>query len=463
MSDLVARQAISRMNMSVVAMAVAFAGTFTADMAQLARAVPDDEKEKYMVQRRVELCAAYGFTSTEQKKPFAFSNGIAIIPLSGMLINRFGGCYGGYVTGYNFVRQQLALALADDDVIGIIFDCNSYGGEVSGCFETAQLIFEAREKKPSLAVIDSACYSACYALGSAAGRMIATPSGGAGSIGVVAMHVNMEKMLKDWGIDITFIFFGDHKVDGNPYEKLPPDVKKNIQSSINTTGKKFADVVAKHRNMDVQKVIDTQAQCYSADDALALGLIDAIESPEAAARAFLGELTGSTSSTTAMKGDKMSTTTEPGAPQTAGTTTAAAPAAAPAAPAAAAPAAAPAVASTDIATQVAAAVKADRDRMSAIRNCDEAKANPGLANHLAETGMSVDDAKAALKAAGPAATTTAAAPNQFKAAMDGSQHPNVGGEGGGDDSATGGSKADAILALHAKATGQKFDPAKGYH
>ncbi|PZP55979.1 MAG: S49 family peptidase, partial [Delftia acidovorans] len=117
-------------------------------------------------------------------KPFAFSGGFAIIPIHGSLINRYGGYYHGYVTGYNFIRSQMNAALADPDVEAIIFDVNSNGGEAAGCFELANEIFASRAVKPSFSVVDSNAYSAAYALGSAATKMAVIPSGGAGSIGV---------------------------------------------------------------------------------------------------------------------------------------------------------------------------------------------------------------------------------------------------------------------------------------
>ena len=237
--------------------------------------------------RKDELCQAYGFGRSQADKPFAFSNGVAIIPIHGVLVNRFSSSW-GYVTGYNFVRSQVTAALADEDVKLIVYDCNSYGGMVAGCFETGDIIFEGRDEKPSLAVVDAASYSACYALASAATRMVVVPSAGVGSIGVVAMHMNVSGMLEKWGIEITFIHAGKHKVDGNPYEALPEDVKKNIQASIDKSYATFVGAVARNRNLSAEAVAATEAQTYDADEALTLGLIDAVQTPAKAEGAVVG-------------------------------------------------------------------------------------------------------------------------------------------------------------------------------
>jgi len=381
--------------------------------------------------RRNELCAAYGFGQSNTDKPFAFANGVAIIPVHGVLVNRFSYSW-GFATGYNFIRQQYKAALGDDDVKLIVFDCNSYGGMVAGCFETVDMIFEGRDEKPSLAMVDSSSYSACYAIASAATRMVVVPSGGVGSIGVVAMHMNFGEMLKDFGIEITFIFAGAHKVDGNPYEKLPDDVKKNIQASIDKSYATFVNVVARNRNLSAQTVKDTEARTYDADDALTIGLIDAVQTPSTAVAAYLDELSGSDDQ---QEFEMTTQQTKPGAesqdkPE------------------------------VDEKAVAASARTAERERMAGILNCEEAKDKPKLANHLAlNTEMSVDDAKAMLAVAASEAPAAAEKPadkadkgNPFEAAMDRTANPEVGADGG-DGGGGKQSLASRILAAQQAATG----------
>ena len=387
--------------------------------------------------RKGDLCAAYGFSSATADKPFAFSNGVAIIPVHGVLVNRFSYSW-GYATGYNFLRAQIEAAAADPDVKMIVLDCNSNGGQVAGCFETADVIREAREQKPILAVVDSSCYSACYAIASAATKIVATQSAGVGSIGVVAMHMNIGGMLEKFGVEVTFIHAGKHKVDGNPYETLPDDVRASLQKSIDKSYATFVNAVATGRNLSVDVVKATEARTYDADDAAALGLIDAVQTPSKAVAAYLDELSGSTDD---MKELAMGNTEnkQPSADQNTQPDTAA------------------------IAT---AARAAERERMAGIMNADEAKGKSALANHLAlNTDMSVDAAKAVLAAAAPeqAATqaTTQAAPeakptaSPFAAAMGATDNPEVGAGDAGADAGDKGEKsaASAILADQSRATG----------
>ncbi len=383
-----------------------------------------------------QLCQTYGFKDSVRDKPFAYANGVAVIPVHGTLLNRFNYSW-GFVTGYNFVRWQLNAALDDDDVETIVLDVNSPGGEVAGCFELAEDVRKARDVKPILAVVDALSASAAYAISSAASKIYITPSGRAGSIGVVAMHIDESKLLEEWGLKVTLIFAGKHKVDGNPFEALSEEVRASVQASVDKAYGQFVDLVARNRSLDSQTIRDTEARVYRADEALDAQLVDKVQTPSDAIAAFLGELGGDDP---IIHEDEQMTVAAAAAP-------AAAPA--PAAAAAAAP-----VDQAAINNAVQAALTEDRSRQAAIVNSDEAKGREGLAQTLALEGMGADQAKRIL-AASPKATTAAAPADPLAAAMAETDQPLV----GADATKTGGDQAAdpvaAILADQANATGRK--------
>lgn len=455
MSEHLAHSAAQRMHLREQFIHPHYNG-LSSDLTMMAAQDPTVAKERFMTQVRGELCEAYGFSSREQNKPFAFADGVAIIPMHGSLINRFGSYY-GYVTGYNFLRSQFSAALLDDDVRAIVFDVNSYGGEAAGCFELAAEIAEGRGTKPILAVVDSNCYSAAYALASAADKIVCIPSAGLGSVGVVAMHMDMSKWLDKIGLEITFIFSGDHKVDGNPYQKLPASVKADIQKGVDKSRATFVSVVAQNRGMDEKVVYDTEAKTYRADEAKSLGLVDLIAVPRAALRSLID---GDDADGKSDEDAKTVTTTEPEkendmAEQDKNTT-------------------------AETAAATAAAAANERARVQGILNCAEAKHNPKQANHLAfNTSMSVDDAKALLAAGAPSAEEQAEADKNaqaqaeadkkakeeagknkgagFEEVMDAADHPNVGADKGGSGA---GSKVDAIMSAFSMQTGYVEPKAK---
>lgn len=428
MSDYAARSFLSRVHLREMAVAAHYNG-LASDIRMLASANVEQCEAAFM-SRRVDMVTSLGLNGVEQRKPFAFSSGLAVIPVQGTLINRFGYSW-GFVTGYNFIRSQVAAAAADPDVLGIVFDMNSYGGEAAGCFECAEDIKRLAGGKPTLSVVDSNCYSACYALASGTDRIAVTPSGGAGSIGVVAMHVSYEKMLDEAGIKVTFIQAGKHKTDGNPYEDLSAEVLADMQKSIDKSYTAFTALVAKGRGMEDKAVRATEARVYRADDALSLGLIDAVSTPQAAVSAFLGELSGSISNSR-KKEDAMSEGTKPGADNKA--------------------------TPEELATARADAIKNERARVSGILGCEEAKGREALANHLAmNTEMSLADAKAMLAVA-PKAGAAAPTANGFKEAMDNGKHPEVGADG--DPPKAGAENPAAGILAAAKTAGVRLAAAK---
>jgi ClpP class serine protease len=271
------------------------------------------------------------------------------------------------------------------------------------------------------------------------------------------MHTSVEKMLEQMGLEVTFVFAGAHKVDGNPYEALPKDVKARWQKSVERSYEKFVSLVERNRGMSADAVRATEALCYDAEEAVEIGLIDAIQTPAEALAAFRQELYGSntnpqqgattmSNTATAATGGAGNAAADPATPAT----TVEAPAAAATAPAAAVEAPAATVAApTD-----------ERARIKAITTCDEAKGRETLAAHFAfDTDMSVEAARAALSAA-PAAAAPAASGSPFVAAMEGTANPEVGSLGAeGGETATI-SPGDRIANSYAAVTGKPVLPAR---
>lgn len=454
-----AMQVANRVNMREVMLAPM--ADFASSLVQLAGANVAEQKAAAL-DMRAELVAMYGMPGYVDK-PFAFANGIAVIPIHGSLINRFSQCW-GFVTGYQFIQNQLRMALDDDDVKAIIFDCNSPGGEVTGLFETADEIFLSRGEKPLVAMIDTASYSACYALASSCDRMILTPSGGVGSIGAMCLHVSVAKMLEMDGVKVTPIYSGSHKIDGASYMDLPEPVRVEIQQAVDESRDSFVSLVSRNTGLSEKVIFDTEAACYRANEALALGLVHEILTPSQAAIAIINELERSPDET---EDDEMLTDAQKAVLAAAGMpvtgATADAPVVAPA-PAAAAPAPA---AATPAAPDATAIQQAERARCLSITGSAEGKANTQLAQHLAfNTQMSADEAVATLKAAGPAAVAApttvkpaenAEAPNAFAQAMNNGEQPNVGADLTTDQQQQQAAKPGAnLLAALSMATGQTY-------
>jgi signal peptide peptidase SppA len=182
--------------------------------------------------------------------------------------------------------------MADPDVKGIALHCSTPGGEVAGCFELVDRMFAMRGTKPIRGFAHEHAYSAGYAVISVAdpGQIYVSQTGGVGSIGVVTSHVDYSKMLENDGVKVTFIHFGAHKVDGNPFEALSPAVKARIQSRINASGEVFVSKMARNRGMSEKAIRDTEALTYTAAEAIQVGLADAVGPLDEAMTAFVADI-----------------------------------------------------------------------------------------------------------------------------------------------------------------------------
>lgn len=375
----------------------------------------------------------------ERSKPFLFNEGIAFIPMRGTLVHRNGDPWYG-TRGYDDIRREFDSAMADPDVAGIVFDIHSGGGMVYGNFELADHIRSKRAEKPSLSVVNAGAMSGAYSLGSSASKMVSTPSGDSGSIGVLTMHVDVSKAMEKFGVSISLIHAGDHKVDGNPYSPLPDNVRADMQTRLDGMWQKFISVVAVNRGMSEQAVRDTQARVYGADEAVKIGLVDAVTSPQEAVASFRAEVFGS--STSDNRSSTMSDTKKPDATVAVDDKSKAV------------------VEEQQKGDEKVDHAAVERTRIEGITTCEEAKGREALASHFAfKTNMSVDDAKTALAAAPVAAAPTSAS-SALDAAMEktggGANISNNGGDGDDEEEARNNDKANGgLLGAYVQASGNK--------
>jgi signal peptide peptidase SppA len=260
------------------AKAEVISGVLQAHIEARMSGMPIDRKES---ERENRPSAFIGETLANEsgngRTPYRVKDGKAIITIDGELVNRgeWVGADSGLVS-YDGIRHQLAMATKDSRVKSIILDINSPGGEAIGAFDAAAAVRQAAAIKPVTAIANGMAASAAYGLASGATRRIITQDGIGGSIGVVMMHVDMSRALENRGVKPTLIFAGAHKVDGNPFEKLPESVREQMQTEVNHFYDMFVKTVAEGTKLDEQQIRDTEARIFIGQDAVDSGLFDAI-------------------------------------------------------------------------------------------------------------------------------------------------------------------------------------------
>lgn len=294
-------------------------------------------------------------------KSYQVKNGIAILPVSGTLVHKLGTLrpYSG-MTGYDGLTARLQMAVNDPDVRGILLDIDSPGGQAAGAFDCADMIYRLREQKPVWALCNDMACSAAMLLAAACTHRLVTQTAKIGSIGVMMAHTSYEKQLAQEGVDITLIYSGQHKVDGNSIQALPAGVRADFQRRIDEARRMFVDKVAIYTGLSSEVVMNTEAAVYDGQAGIDAGLADQLINAADAVEVMVSALNDSVTKENAMTVKNLT---------------------------------------------VAEAVAQENQRVMGILNCQEAKGREQLAQMLAEQpGMSVEQAKTLLAAAPVAGT-----------------------------------------------------------
>ena len=213
--------------------------------------------------------------------------GIAVIPVHGTLVKRTAGLDAvSGLTSYAEITSLLDAALADPAIDGILLDIDSPGGEASGSFELARQIREASTIKPVWAVANDAAYSAAYALAASAERLVVTETGGVGSIGVIALHIDQSVKDANDGYRFTAITAGAHKNDFSAHQPLTDDAKAELQAEVDRLYGLFVDHVATMRALSAGAVRTTEAGLFFGPNAISAGLADSVGTFESAIADF---------------------------------------------------------------------------------------------------------------------------------------------------------------------------------
>lgn len=356
---------------------------------------------------------------------------VAVIDVHGVTAHRGGfGADSSYVLGYNQIARRMHDAVSDPHIKSIVLSMDSPGGEVSGAFDLAQSIYSARQHKPVIAVANDVAASAGYLIASAASELYVTQTAQVGSIGVVMRHADFSKKLDADGIQVTHIFAGKHKVDGNAYEPLPDDVRDKFAQEINAVYGMFVSAVAKHRGIQAEAVRSTEAGMFMPEVAIKSGLADGVQTLDETIDKLLSKSGGAGSRRNMQSTMEKTQMTEETNSE-------------------------PTQIDVDAVKKEAHAVgfaegqTAERARIGEILCCDEAEGREALAKHFAfATDMNAEAAKKSLAVSPVAAVASTETP--LERAMKETEQPNI----SDDDSDDAKPQKSSLLSSYRAATGQ---------
>lgn len=228
--------------------------------------------------------AVQEITAARPRKLESVEGGVAVLPLFGVVAQRMNIMQevseGG--TSTEMFGAAFDRAIGDSTVGAVVLNIDSPGGSVYGVEELTDKIYKARGSKPIYAVANSLAASAAYWIGSAADQFFVTPSGEAGSIGVLAMHTDWSSFNEKMGVTPSYIYAGKYKVEGHSDAPLDAEAKRAIQASVDGYYDSFLSAVARNRNVSAKTVRNDfgEGRVLRAQKAAEAGMVDGVKTLE---------------------------------------------------------------------------------------------------------------------------------------------------------------------------------------
>lgn len=207
-------------------------------------------------------------------------DGVAVIPIVDFMM-KGESKYGG--TSTVKTRHAIRTANRDTSVSSILLHVDSPGGHHFGTDELSTEIRKSR--KPVVSFIEDTGASAAYWAASSVkkGRVLANRTAEVGSIGTFAVLEDTSQMADNMGVKVHVVSTGPHKgagVDGTP---ISDELLSEVQIAVNRAFGFFADSVKRGRDMGERAFAAvSDGRMFGAQEAVELGLIDAISTLEGA-------------------------------------------------------------------------------------------------------------------------------------------------------------------------------------
>lgn len=210
---------------------------------------------------------------------YRVDRGIALMPVRGVLVRRAGQIDADSIElqSYERLRSSLRQARADKSVRGILLELDTPGGEAGGIFDLADELHAIGREKPVWSIANDDALSAGYVIAAATNKVWITNTGSAGSVGVVALHLDQSGFDEKEGFHFTYIHRGAHKIDGHPHAPLSETATDAIRIEVDRLYEMLITNVAAHRtSLSPDALRATEAAVYSGEQALDQRLADQI-------------------------------------------------------------------------------------------------------------------------------------------------------------------------------------------
>ncbi len=205
---------------------------------------------------------------------------ILIVPINGVIsASPRKGFLRVYPSMVQKVVAHLRKAEKDPAIKAVVLKINSPGGSATASDILYREIdtYRKRSGVKVVAAMMGLATSGGYYVALPADMIVAHPTTVTGSVGAVFIRPEVSGLMEKIGVDVAVHKSGRNKDMGSPFRTPSNEEEKIMQSIIDSMGRRFIDLVARHREIapDALREIAT-ARIYIAADARKAGLVDRI-------------------------------------------------------------------------------------------------------------------------------------------------------------------------------------------
>jgi len=223
-----------------------------------------------------------------QKGAVSTSGHTAVIEVRGMIADK-------EAASADNIVSSLRAAFKDEKTRGVVLRINSPGGSPVQSGYIYDEIRRLRAEYPAIkvyAVISDLGASGAYYIASAADQIYADKASLVGSIGVTAAGFGFVETMDKLGVDRRVYTSGEHKAFLDPFQTPKEEETEFWKSVLETTHRQFIQSVKQGRGdrlKDEEHPELFSGLIWSGEQALQLGLVDALGSTSFVAREVIGE------------------------------------------------------------------------------------------------------------------------------------------------------------------------------
>ena len=220
----------------------------------------------------VETTNFVDYMSIAGRKEGKGSNRIAVLYAQGEIIYGEGGAE---MIGQEKMIKALKKIGKKKNIKAVVLRINSPGGSALASELIWEEIEHLKETKKVVVSMGNVAASGGYYIAANAHEIVAEPTTITGSIGVLGVLPNINRLSKRWGINAEQVTTNKQALQYSPFEPLNNSTRNEIKTGINQVYQTFLMRVADGRGMTKEEVHKiAQGRVWSGVEANTIGLVD---------------------------------------------------------------------------------------------------------------------------------------------------------------------------------------------